>query len=126
MLVHELSPRFERLEFALELGEADDARDELDVLRLKQVFVLALRVFGDQAYGCRAWVDGGVREWSAGKCKVRSAIDRMALERGLTSDVASSSCCSESSLWLLRARHSDPPRPANLSPARRSVFSPCT
>ena len=62
MLAHKLPSRLEWLKFALQLGDSDHSRNKLDVLLLENIFVLSLRVFCDEAYGCYAWIDDRMSE----------------------------------------------------------------
>lgn len=54
MIPQQLPPRFVWFKLALELLDADDAGDELDVMLSEEIFVLTLGVFGEEAdRGCR-------------------------------------------------------------------------
>ena len=52
MFLEKQSSCFEGLKFSFQLGYSDDSRDKLDPARLKEVLVLALRVFADQTHAC--------------------------------------------------------------------------
>lgn len=54
MIPQQLPPRFVWFKLALELLDADNAGDELDVMLSEEIFVLTLGVFGEEAdRGCR-------------------------------------------------------------------------
>jgi hypothetical protein len=62
MFAHKFPSWLEWLKFSLQLGNSDHSGNELDVLLLKEVFVLSLGVLCDETYGSRAWIDGWVSE----------------------------------------------------------------
>ncbi len=57
MLLQQQSAGFERLELALEFGDADDPRNEFYALVLQKILVVALRVLCDQTDAGCPWVD---------------------------------------------------------------------
>jgi hypothetical protein len=81
VLLHKLSTSLIRLEFSLELLDADDPVDELDlVLLVDQIFVLSLGIFGQEAdRGCRRRGKGRVRQATA--MLVYSFVCSLTMER---------------------------------------------
>lgn len=68
MIPQQFPPRFVRLKLALELLDANDAGDELDVMLGEEIFVLTLGVFGEETDGgCRRRRESRMRQLARGK-----------------------------------------------------------
>lgn len=77
MFAHKLPSRLKWPKFALQLGNSDHSGNEFDVLFLKKILVLSLRVFCDETYGRRARIDGRVGE---GTSKIDQLLAKACVE----------------------------------------------
>lgn len=75
MIPQQFPPRFVRLKLALELLDANDAGDELDVMLGEEIFVLTLGVFGEETDGgCRRRRESRMRQLTREKVTGESLV----------------------------------------------------